>query len=511
MKKTKLKALILVLCIMCGSSMLFAQKDVILRTKSHIKPSKSMQESLQISECYEINAGRGFYKCSSLNVDYSINTFNSAKKSGLLPDIKFLHTNDTLRYTGDAYPLPDDPYFSEQWALNNSTHYTSHWGKAHQIATGEGITIAVIDLGIDWKHPDLFQNIYQNLREDSDGDGTVLEIIDGIVYHDPDDIDGIDNDGNGYIDDFTGWDIFYDDNQTHGYDSPAGYGTHGTSSASVIAASKNDYAIVGVAPDAKIIPLKIFGSYTTEEHIINAFAYAIDNGSQIINNSWGGGTFKQGIQDIIIEAIDSSIVVVCSAGNDGYNTDPYPYYPAGYVDEIISVGAIDINGQKASWSNYGEHSVDIMSPGVGLWSLAPSNYPDIFTEPVRLYNGTSAAAPVVSGAVAMYLELYPNATIADIKNSLITSAIQTTDLEGLSIANGYLNFYDFLVAGSHCDSINVTLSGYLSGGQTYEGFTISTDSTTILDGVDLEGQLIEIRSGTEVKNSAIEIGNCREN
>jgi len=272
---------------------------------------------------------------------------------------------------------PDDTYFNSLWGLHN-TGQTGGTPDADIDATeawditngSENVVVAVVDTGVAYQHPDLINNIWANEGETSC-------------------TDGIDNDGNGYIDDCLGWDFIGNDND------PTDYYGHGTHVAGTITAGgNNSLGITGVMWHARIMPLRflgVSGSGTTDD-AISAILYANANGAHVINNSWGGDGFSQALKD----AIDASpAVVVCAAGNDGIDSDASPFYPASYTSaNIISVAATDHNDALASFSNYGAATVDLAAPGVNIYSTVPQfNY----GAPVTLYsedfNGSSGNLP----------------------------------------------------------------------------------------------------------------------
>jgi subtilisin family serine protease len=281
-------------------------------------------------------------------------------------------------YIVHAAVTPDDIYFGNLWGLHN----TGQTGgtpdadidapEAWDITTGsDSVIIAVVDTGVASNHPDLIDNIWTNTGETSCSDG-------------------IDNDGNGYIDDCHGWDFIGNDND------PTDYYGHGTHVAGTIAANgNNSLGITGVMWQAKIMPLRflgVSGSGTTAD-AISAILYASNMGAHVINNSWGGDGFSQALKD----AIDASpAVVVCATGNSGADNDASPFYPASYTSaNIISVAATDHNDALASFSNYGTTTVDIAAPGVSIYSTIPQfNYGSPVTLYIQDFNAASGNLPL---------------------------------------------------------------------------------------------------------------------
>ena len=279
-----------------------------------------------------------------LSVDEAVEAYSRE------PNVEYAEPN----YIVSIDAIPDDAYFANLWGLDNSgqTGGTDDADidapEAWDLTTGSRSTvIAVIDTGVSLDHPDLQSNIWTNEGE-------------------TDCSDGIDNDGNGYIDDCRGWDFLANDN------SPMDYNGHGTHVAGIIAGAGNNSAgTTGVMWEARIMPLRFMGisGRGTVSDAVSAIEYARRNGARVINLSWGGTSYSQTLK----AAIESSgAVVVCAAGNSGANTDLSPEYPASYTSpNIISVAASDFNDDIAFFSNYGKTSVDLAAPGVTIYSTIP--------------------------------------------------------------------------------------------------------------------------------------------
>ena len=268
------------------------------------------------------------------------------------------------------------------------------------------------------------------------------EDLAGNVWTNPyDPPDGVDNDGNGYIDDIHGWDFAGNDNSV--YDgSGDDHGTH--VSGTVAARGGNGIGVAGVCWNIQLISVKFLGrNGGTTANAIKAVNYVTDlkarHGLKIVatNNSWGGGGFSQGLSDAIQNAGSANILFVAAAGNSGANIDITPSYPASYsLDNIIAVAAIDKSGNLASWSNYGSTSVDLGAPGVGIWSTVPNKKSQ---SSYSSYSGTSMATPHVTGAAALYAAAHPTATAADIKQAILSSTVPTASLSGKTLKGGRLN------------------------------------------------------------------------
>jgi len=259
--------------------------------------------------------------------------------------------------------------------------------------TGNGIVVAVVDSGVDYNHLDLDANIWQNADEIPNN--------------------RIDDDGNGYIDDIRGWDFVWNDNNPMDGD----FDGHGTHVAGAIAAERNDFGITGVAYNAKIMPVRVLPDFGSGN--FNNFAagirYAADNGANVINFSIGGWSPSMEVNEAIQYATNKGVVVVMSAGNDGFYE---PNYPARYAERFgIAVGGIDINGRMDQFFNRaGARPLDyVVAPGVDIYSTTPYNT-------YETYSGTSMAAPHVAGVAALVLNANPNLTPAQVEQILTATA-----------------------------------------------------------------------------------------
>lgn len=341
--------------------------------------------------------------------------------------------------------VPNDPGFAEQWALQNtgqtggprSLDLRAPDAWAYQTGSPD-ITIAVVDAGIDWRHPDLIDNIWQNLAEDADGDGAVL-VWNGTRWEfDPGDINGIDDDGNGYVDDFIGWDFVNDDNDPSD-DHQFGHGTH---VAGIIAArGNNGIGIAGVSWRSKLMPLKFLaanGSGFTGDAIA-ALQYARQMGADISNHSWGGGLYSQALGDELLLAQQAGMLCVAAAGNNfGNDNDEAPLYPASYeLDNLISVSASDPVDSLAPFANHGLNSVDLCAPGYGIYSTLPGGR-------YGYLNGTSMAAPFVTGALALLMSQQPGLDMNQLRQRLLRSIRPRPGLRGTCATEGRLDLLPLL-------------------------------------------------------------------
>lgn len=345
-----------------------------------------------------------------------------------LPGVQYAEPN----YTRTLSALfPDDPLFDELYGLHN----TGQTGgiadadidapEAWDITTGSAsVVVGVLDTGVDFTHPDLVNQAWVNPGE-----------IAG---------NGIDDDGNGYIDDINGWDFYDNDNDPSDTSDPlnVSYG-HGTHVAGTIAAdSNNGQGVAGVAWDVKIAALRIFhNNTTTSAAIVGAIQYATMMGFPLTNNSWGGGpgSFSMAEMNAIDAAGAANQLFIAAAGNDSTNNDIFPQYPASYdLDNIISVAASTSTDSLASFSNYGATTVDLAAPGQGILSTYPGGG-------YEYMNGTSMATPQVSGVAALLWSSSPGATYGEIRDALLDGVDPKAAFGGVTVTGGRLNAYNSLL------------------------------------------------------------------
>ena len=375
------------------------------------------------------------------------------------PRVAYAEPNSVLHV---ADVTPNDPFFTRLWGLHN-TGQTVNWTAgtpdadidapaAWSVSTGSpDVVVAVIDTGVDTTHPDLAQNAWVNEGEDCSGCRT----------------NGIDDDGNGYVDDWRGWDFANGDN------NPADDNGHGTHVAGTVAATGNNgFGVAGVTWSSKIMPLKFLGadgSGTTAD-AISAILYARAKSVPILNNSWGGGDFSQALLDAIEQTDASGEIFVAAAGNDFTNTDLEAFYPAGYeVPNVLVVGASDQFDRKAWFSNYGTRTVDLSAPGTNIYSTWTG-------VTYRFADGTSMAAPQVSGAAALARAAFPEATGVGLKALLLRAVDPVSTLNAASRTAGRLNVdHAARCAGSPQAWIDSPVSGAeLSAGEPVEIRALAT-------------------------------------
>ncbi len=317
---------------------------------------------------------------------------------------------------------PNDPDYGKLWGLSNQGAIDASGvhglkgvdigaEKAWDKTTGsKDVIVAVIDTGIDFKIPDLAENAWINKVEAA---GKA----------------GVDDDGNGYVDDINGYN--FADNKGDATDDNG----HGSHCSGTIGGRGNDGAgIAGINWKVSLMAVKFLDSKGggTLANSIKAIDYARKNGAQVLSNSWGGGPFTQTLFEAIQETQKAGALFIAAAGNDGSNNDVTPAFPASYkIDNIISVAALDHRGELASFSNYGALSVHLAAPGVEIFSTTPKGF--------EFMSGTSMATPHVAGAAALLLAENPHLSYVDLKQRLIAGSRPLHALKGKLVSGGMLD------------------------------------------------------------------------
>lgn len=397
------------------------------------------------------------------------------------PGVKYAEPN----YIVSTQATSNDPYFTggSQWDMrgDGSTVYGSRADQAWSAGlTGSTKTVVgVVDSGIDYRHPDLYLNVWLNQGEipvalrsaltDVDGDGLItfrdlnngvnksaVSDLNGNGYIDAGDLlkdarwaDGIDTDGNGYRDDLVGWDFANNDND------PLDDNNHGTHvSGTIGGVGGNGAGVAGVNWSTQVMALKFLSSSGSgsSANAIKALDYftamskSASTAADFVgtNNSWGGGGFTQSLQDAIVRSGSAGNLFIAAAGNGGSdgvgdNNDSVANYPSNYStlsalgwDSVVAVAALTSSGALASFSNYGNATVDLAAPGSGIWSTVPNGG-------YASYSGTSMATPHVMGALALIASAMPNATPQQWLDTLKQCVTTKADLASSLAWDGWLD------------------------------------------------------------------------
>jgi subtilisin family serine protease len=331
------------------------------------------------------------------------------------PHIEFAEPN----YIVSIERTPDDPRYQDLWGLNNTGQLGGTPGAdisaevAWNVTTGSrDVVVAVIDTGVDYRHPDLIANVFVN-------DGEIPA-------------NNRDDDGNGFVDDVRGWDFLANDND------PLDDNGHGSHVAGTIGAiGNNRLGVVGINWEVSILPLKFLNAngLGLTSDAIEAIDYSTLMGVDIINASWGGGGFSEALQEAIGAAWSVGILFVAAAGNNGRDTDDMPHYPSSYdLPGIISVAASNDTDGLAGFSNFGVESVDLAAPGVQIVST-------VLDGSYGVARGTSMAAPHVAGAAALMRAVAPDLGVDEMKQLLLASVDPGPAFVGTTLSGGRLNAF----------------------------------------------------------------------
>ncbi len=350
------------------------------------------------------------------------------------PDVEYAEPNYIYQHNATS----NDTYFTNGslWGMYGSgTSPANSFGSQAAVAWAANKTncgsvwVGIIDEGYMYAHEDLAANAGTNPGEIPNN--------------------GIDDDGNGYVDDVYGWD--FDGNNASLFDGAGD--DHGTHVAGTIGGvGGNGKGVAGVCWSVKLMGAKFLGRRGgTTANAVKAVDYFTDlktrHGLSIVatSNSWGGGGFSQALQDAIGRANAAGILFIAAAGNSTYDCDTSTAcYPAEYPNaNVLTVASITNTGAISSFSNFGATTIDIGAPGSGIWSTVPKSSKGQILSSYASYSGTSMATPHVSGAAALYAAYHPGATAAQIKAAILGSATPTASLAGKTVTGGRLNVSGF--------------------------------------------------------------------
>jgi subtilisin family serine protease len=402
-------------------------------------------------------------------VDSSVNYISKNKKIRIFQSPSLIENqralfnllnNSDMDKRGSAYPdNPEikspsfqasglDPLLKSAWGMFSIDAANAH----NSTPQGKGILVAVTDTGVDYNHADLINNMWRSSKETPGN--------------------GIDDDQNGYVDDVVGWDFHSNDNKPYDLsmdlmDILLGGGNpgHGTHVSGVIASSlNNNLGAAGVAPQAKIMALRFIGEKGegSTENAIRAIDYAVANGANIINASWGGESGDEDdkpLKEAILRAEVKGVLFVVAAGNGrldsaagtskGFDidSDPNPVAPAVYnFDNMVGVAALDSNNELAAFSNWGKNSIKLGAPGVKILSTVPGDrYQDTvidFGSIKATWDGTSMATPFVAGALATLWSKDTSQTAQSVKAKLLGMVAETASVSGKVATGGRLDLHN---------------------------------------------------------------------
>jgi subtilisin family serine protease len=322
-----------------------------------------------------------------------------------------------------ATPAPaQDTRQGEQWAVAPGTVFDLPG--AWELTRGAGVVVAVIDSGTKIDHPDLAKNIWTNFGE-----------VPG---------NGKDDDGNGYVDDVHGVDLTTQ-RKSQNLSDGAGHGTH---VAGIIAAAKNGRGVVGVAPEARIMTVKVLDAHGSGNMgaVADGIDYAAANGARIINLSLGGPFRDKWLAAAVKTAAAANVLIIASAGNEGISIDKQPFYPASFPSpNIVAVAATAPNSGRSmpDYSNFGKLTVPIAAPGSDVLSTSKSGA-------YEYKSGTSMAAPHATGVAALMAAVRPDASAAELRAMMLQAASRSS----LPVGAGYLDAARSVVQAMNSSSYN---------------------------------------------------------
>lgn len=371
------------------------------------------------------------------------------------PSVRYCEPDYTVFFS----TTPDDPEFPELWGLHNVGQAIDGYPgqddadidapEAWDTWTGDqAFRIAVIDTGVDYSHDDLADNIWTNPGEIPDN--------------------GLDDDGNGYIDDVHGYDFGDQDPDPMDED---GHGTH--IAGTIGAIGDNGTGVTGVNWHCSIVPLKIDGgSAAFMSAAVAAVQYCIDNHIPVSSNSWSG-PYSQALYDVIEAARSAGHLFVASTGNFALNEDvtDTPSYPSGFdLENVISVAAADNAGIPAAYTNWGAERVDLGAPGDGVWSTAPDNA-------YAYRSGTSMAVPHVAGVAALVWSQFPGLPWKTVRGAILDTVARDGSFSGITTTGGMLNAFNAVARlNDDCNSNSVA-----DGSEIASGTAADCDGNAIPD------------------------------
>ena len=358
---------------------------------------------LRLSHTKKLKLHKSF---SNFNI-YSFEVPSGKNVSEMMSELK---DDPNIEFSEPNYVIQADRFSLTAFALESlSSTITDVVGvfELKPKAALDPILVGVVDTGIDTTHPALQNRIWTNAQEIA--------------------ANGIDDDGNGYIDDIQGWNFVYGTNNAF---DDHGHGTH----VSGIISGVSTFS-VDTTSNFKLVPLKFLdadGMGTTID-AISAISYGLQIGVKVFNNSWGGGGFSMALHDVITQTYQKGVLVVAAAGNESQDLETSPTYPASFEHpNLISVAATTSMGSLAWFSNYGSASVDLGAPGVSIYSTLPYGQ-------YGMMSGTSMAAPTISRVAMLMMDQNRSLSVFQIKKIMMETATAESSLMEITVSGGIVN------------------------------------------------------------------------
>ncbi len=444
----------------------------------------SVEKRFKLRQRIEKNSGRELEKIMTVKYSSPVNPVYFARKISHLAGVEWAEPY----YLGQLMYTPNDPSYSSQWALRKIKA-----AEAWDVTKGDtSIVLAIVDTGVDWDHPDLAQNIWTNSGEIPNN--------------------GVDDDGNGYVDDVHGWDFgglsgTPDNNPME--DRPD-HGTHVAGIASAV--TDNGVGIASIGFSCKIMPVK-----TSQDNIRDSYGnpliaygyqgiiYAVDNGAKVVNTSWGSYSYSNTGQAVVDYAVQHGTLLVGAAGNE---TNPQSIYPGAYKG-ALSVGAVDSSDVVAYFSNYGKR-LDVLAPGVQILSTWQD---DTYTSTL---SGTSMASPFVVGLAGLVASRFPTYTPEQIAQQVRVTADNIDDKNASKfnylLGNGRINAYKAVTVenAKAVRSVSVTFVDKGDGDGVFEkGEKVAVHATfknILVPTTSLQIQLVAMSEYAVMQNGTFSAG-----
>ncbi|MFL2983191.1 MAG: S8 family serine peptidase [Candidatus Neomarinimicrobiota bacterium] len=445
-----------------------------------------------------------FYE-SKNNIKQSIDIFSNLDCIRIVEFVPVVNIDDR----------PNDQYWDQLYGLRqiNADNAFTLWDFQNGDIPGSNpdkeIVVGVVDVGLMWDHPDLIDNIWRNLGEDADGDGDVLELVDGQWVLDSGDTNNIDDDGDGYVDNLIGYDVAYGDNNPYPTNTSM---EHGTMVAGCVSAvTNNEIGISSVGWAVKLMGVNSSQNSSTISHGYEGILAAAQMGADIINLSWGMSSWFESHEAFINVIIDNyNCILVAAAGNYGVNE---PHYPASY-DNVISVTATSAGNKFNCWANFHE-TVNLSAPGEAILTTIPFSSSD--EEMYRDVTGTSFSSPTVAGAFALLKSVFPHGDSQMLISRILNGTSYFDDMDdncngenlhGL-LGEGQLNIHSSLIMDPFIEVIPLGVSAISYNGMVIPGDTVVID--VLLQNIPGSAPIENVVLNLTIDDSNIEIINNEYN